>query len=48
MNNKKTFLDNKIFNSQIKSPRVGLKEMIIGYFLGPAGAFLLNAIFLMY
>lgn len=48
MNNKKTLLDNKIFNSQIKSPRVGLKEMIIGYFLGPAGAFLLNAIFSSY
>lgn len=44
----KKLLDNKFFSSRIKSPNVKWNEILIGYFLGPCGAYLLNALFANY
>ena len=37
-------LDNKIFDSRVKSDKVKASEKWLGYLVGPAGALLLNAV----
>lgn len=41
-------LDNKIFDSRVKSKEVTKSEKILGYLLGPTGALLLNAVLATY
>ncbi len=45
---KRKLLDNKIFNSRIRSQNVTGKEKWLGYLLGPCGALLLNAVLATY
>ena len=42
------FINNKIFDSRIKSADMEKKEKWIGYLIGPAGALLLNAVLATY
>ncbi len=42
------FLDNKVFDSRVKSPDMEKKEKWLGYLAGPAGALLLNAVLASY
>ena len=41
-------LDNRLFQSQIRSQNVSGKERWLGYLIGPAGALLLNAVLATY
>ena len=41
-------LDNKIFDSRVKSDKVKASEKWLGYLVGPAGALLLNAVLATY
>jgi GPH family glycoside/pentoside/hexuronide:cation symporter len=42
------FWDKKIFDSPLKSPYVGYKEAIFGYWIGPMGSFALNGLMVNY
>ena len=44
----KRVLENRLFNSQVKSKNVTKKEKWLGYLVGPAGALLLNAVLATY
>ena len=45
---KTKLLENRIFNSRIKSKNVTSQERVLGYLLGPIGAILLNAVLATY
>lgn len=45
---KKGFFDNSLFKSNVKSANVKIKEMLLGYFVGPFLALISNAIFASY
>ena len=44
----KRVLENRLFNSQVKSKNVTKKEKWLGYLVGPAGALLINAVLATY
>lgn len=43
--NKKSIWENPLFSSKIKSDKVKMPEMLLGYFIGPFGALLASGIF---
>lgn len=45
---KESWIDQAVFRTRITSAEVTKKEMLLGYFLGPCGAFISNAIFAAY
>ena len=45
---KKSFLDNPIFNTKVKSANVKWKEMLFGYLIGPIGGLVTSQIFAVY
>lgn len=48
MNKTGTFLDSAVWNSRVKSEKVGKAEKWFGYLIGPCGAILLNAVLASY